>query len=269
MKILTLDLEYNNNKQILSSGCIYSNLFDIQKIDEKFYKNKTDERTYKIHGLSNDFLSKYGKEKCILKHILKEQDYLVGFSIVSDFKVLGLKNPEHLYRYEKVIDIQLILNLFGVHMSLSSLLQKTNLLEQYKMLFPIHTSIMDSFLCFIFLEYLVAYIKEHTQKSTESILENLAKLTKYKYNKEFWLYEKEVEKMDYLYILLKEIQDIQIEEISNEPKYKKYINENLEVYNESFYIIGKYKKFKQNLNLKKLNFFKQNLNVGYKEIING
>lgn len=268
MKIITLDLEYNNQKQVLSSGCIYSNFFNLQKFEENFYKNKVDYRTFKIHGLSNKFIYKYGKNKCTLQEKLNNFDFIVGFSIISDFKVLNTKNIDYLYEKEKVIDIQLIMNTFNVNMSLGSLVDKSGLLNQYKTSFPLHTSIMDSFLTYIFLEHLVNYIKIKTNEDLYSILKKLAKITRHKFKKEYWIYEDMVKDMLYLDSLFREIKNTDIDKISSKPKYKKNFKESIEIYNETFHIIGKYKNYNCNLELPSVNFSKDDFNMGFKEVTN-
>lgn len=272
MNLLSIDLEFNNKKEILSSGLISSSFFNISTIEENFFNNYSDKKTYSIHGLNSEFLSKFanGSNIDVLKKI-NLHDFIIGFDLNNDFKVLNLNYTRYLFK-NKIIDLKIILQAFNVKTSLSNLLIKSKLIHNFKNLFPIHTSIMDSFLSFIFLEHLVVFILKNSSLSIQEILTDLAYLSNYFYFKQFWLFEPIVDKYYFLFSLFKEINSNLIIQESTEPFFKLELNQNIEIYNKNFYIIGKYKKeeFSNTENLTSISIkTKNDISIGYRDYIKG
>jgi hypothetical protein len=272
MNLLSIDLEFNNKKEILSSGLISSNFFNISSIEENFFNNSSDKKTYSIHGLNSDFLLKFanGSSYNILNNI-NSHDLLIGFDLKNDFKVLNLNYTRYLFN-NKIIDLKLILQSFNIKTSLSNLLIKSKIIHNFKNLLPIHTSIMDSFLSFIFLEHLVVFILKNSSFSIQEILTDLASLSNYFYFKQFWLFEPIIDKYYFLFSLFQEINSNSVIQESTEPFFKLELNQNIEIYNKNFYIIGKYKKedFSNTENLTSISIkTKNDISIGYRDYIKG
>lgn len=268
MKIIFLDTEFSNYRQLLSTGAIYTYDFNVKKIDEEFFNNKTDNRTIKIHGLDNEFLKKYGKKQpSVLRKEIFYQKYVCGFGVSQDFEVLKTK-AYNLFHKQKVIDLRLIIEAFGYHFSLSDFANRLGLLEKYKCFLPIHTAVMDSYLCFVILRKIVFHLQKNS--SREEILELLAHLSTAKYSKEFQQIEKITNKLKDLENLLKKISLKEKVFICDIPYSQLHFNENTLIFNKDNFIIAKYK---GKIDFK-LSEFQQNtalsfLNLGYKGVTNG
>lgn len=272
MNLLSIDLEFNNKKQVLSSGLISSSFFNINSIQENFFNNYSDKKTYSIHGLNSEFLHKFsnGSQHNIIDSI-NSHDFIIGFDLKNDFKVLNLNYNRFLFK-NKIIDLKLILHAFNIKISLSNLLIKSSLIKNFKNLFPIHTSIMDSFLSFVFLEYLIVFIYKNYNYSIPEILNDLASLSNYFYFKQFWLFEPIIDKYHFLIPLFNEINSISINSESSEPYFLLELINNIEIYNKNFYIIGKYKKevFSKPENITSISIkTKNDISIGYRDHIKG
>lgn len=270
MKILFLDTEFNNYKQLLSTGIIYTNNLNLNKINEEFFSNKSDKRTVKIHGLETDFLKKYGTNKpSILKKDIFHQKYICGFGLAQDLDVLKLKTSDFFYK-NKIIDLSLIIDSLGYKFSLSDFAHKLGLLKKYKTFLPIHTAVMDSYLCFLILRKLINFLEKKTELNKNEILEIFANLSKAKYFKIFSEVENISNSLTILKDFLKEKSLIEKIKICNIPFAQAYSNNNTLIFNKDNFIIAKYKD-KIDFNLKVypevrgLSF----LNIGYKGVTNG
>lgn len=115
--MIAIDTEYNSKKEILSLG-----ISSIDETLEYYFNNVVDSKTVKIHCLIQDFLKEnhFLDIESLRKEILTH-DYIIGFDVYSDLKVLDLKKAERLYSDFKVIDIKYIFNVLGFNCSLSSL----------------------------------------------------------------------------------------------------------------------------------------------------
>ena len=267
MKILYLDTEFSNYRQLLSTGAVYSYDFKVKKIEEEFFANKTDNRTLKIHGLDNDFLKKNGKRKpSVLRKEIFHQKYVCGFGVSQDFEVLKVKTVD-LFQKGKVIDLRLIIDAFGYQFSLSDFANRLGLLEKYKCFLPIHTAVMDSYICFLILRKIVFHLQKNLKR--DEILELLSHLSSAKYSKEFQQIEKIINKLKDLGTLFKKIAVKEKVCICDIPDTQLYFNDNTLIFNKDEFIIAKYKG-KIDFNLKE---FKKNtalsfLNLGYKGVTN-
>lgn len=271
VKFISFDLEYNKNREILSAGLVEFQDFELINLEELFFNNKSDEDSYKIHGLNNSFLSKYGNDLSKLnsfKNKLHSQDYLIGFDLKHDLKVLQFNNRK-LFANNKIIDLKLILELFEVNLSLSKLISKTNLMNKYKSLFPIHTSIMDSLLTYIFFKKLLDIIVSVTKLPKEEIIKDLAIMSNTVYFHETWRYDLISEKYFFLRRIFHSIKNRPSNEIDKDIFKIFEIDGNIEVFNKDFFIIAKYKKEDfsiDNTIIEKTNF-KKSLNIGFRDLV--
>lgn len=271
VKMISFDLEYNKKREVLSAGLIELENFTISFIEELFFNNKSDSDTYKIHGLNNDFLSKYGKDSSeiqILNKKLLEQDYLIGFDLKHDLKVLNL-NYRKLFSKHKIIDLKLILELFDLNISLSKLLEKTNLMEKYKSLLPIHTSIMDSFLTYTFLDKLILSIQSTLNISKEDILKDLAIMSTTVFQRESWRYDFITDKYYFLRSFFSSVKNNHVNKISKTIFKVLEVNGNIELYNKDYYMIGKYKKedYKEKYQIDEIKTIKKSFNLGFRDLV--
>ena len=110
MHLTTIDSEFNNKYQPLSIGIVKSKLFNINYIHESFYKASVDFWSYRIHGLSESFLRKFGKEQFESRKLVNAlgDTVLVGFSIENDIR--AIKIPRHY----KLIDLHDIFKSFDL-----------------------------------------------------------------------------------------------------------------------------------------------------------
>jgi hypothetical protein len=263
MNIIFFDLEFNKYQEVLSAGYIETNGLKIYNIKEFFFKNKTDNHTYKIHGLSNSFLQKYGKDKKEInsfKNTLLSKDYIIGFSITNDFKALNIREGS-LYKTRKLIDLNLFFSLFNIKASLETIVKSLNLNIKTQPFFPIHTSIMDSLMVYTVIEYLFRYNKDI---SLNIFLEDLADISYIKYHNDTWEFEKYLEKYNHFKELFKELNFIKDKTIQSVYKYIEY-DENIEIIDQNYNIIAKYKKKDKDIE-NTIKIVKNN-NFGYKELI--
>lgn len=184
MKILSLDSEFNKNKEILSLGLYIENHLE----SEFYFSNNVDKYTYKIHGLKNDFLKKYGRKYSYnnFKYIEKF-DYIVGFDIMQDLEVMKVPKIGSLYSKKKVIDLKIIINSQDLEISLESLL---NIVDIKNTL--IHTAFFDAKLTLLALKEIYKRSKcrdSGLQDSFENFLSKSADLTYSKSYGQAWEYD--------------------------------------------------------------------------------
>ena len=264
-KMISVDLEFNKDKEILSAGMLQIEKGILKSIDEFFFENKVDRHTYKIHGLSEDFLKKNstkGVKESDLRDMVKDSNYIIGFDLRNDFLALNI-NSSLIYGERKVIDIRHILSFFDIKGSLESVSKKLGIFSKCKGMFPIHTSIMDSLLSYLIFEYFVVFISSEKRCDKKEILKDLADMSSCSYFSESWMYDHYYEKYFLLYKELKKIDKINIpKKAVTSKRIKIPFTNHIEVYDEHFNIVGKIKKAKT----KKENiFFKPEILLGYKE----
>lgn len=262
-KLLSLDIEFNIRKEPLSIGLLRVNQNQIEAIEEFYFNNTVDKKTQKIHGLSKELIQAHSSNKNIkdISNLIKEQNFLVGFDLQNDLKSLDL-NPNKFYGTKKIIDLRYLTLFFNLDESLGSLSKKMNIVNKCRGLFPIHTSIMDSLLSYLILEYLVVFIFNKTLEPKELILKNLAEISSLSYYRENWRYEHYYDKYFFLQKELNNIKKANIpKEINGSKHFKVNLSKYTEIYDENFNII---EKFKNKDNESKDVFFKPELDLGYK-----
>lgn len=243
LKIATIDTEFNNDKKILSAGLILSENLNITNFKEFVFKENVDYRTYKIHGLNYKYLKRYGKSKKeylpILKEELLKQNIIIGFSMKQDLKVLNLVNLNYSF---KLIDIDLIFKLFHFNsFSLEHCAKSLNILEKHKSKYPIHTSIMDSFLTFCLFKHLVDYINKITKIPIETIINDLSNIYSFKELKQINKLNEIKEKYICLSNIVNIIQKTKKEKIENKTFFSLFLKNSVEIYNQDMFMIAKYK----------------------------
>lgn len=186
-KFISIDLEFNKKYQPLSFGYQDNN----DKFNEFYFKNETDFFSYKVHGIPNYFLSKYGKyfhkeKENIISNILSYQ-YIVGFNIINDFKSLKIKNFYNLYKSKRVIDIESIINLFGINISLFKLYKSFNVKVRLKGV-TAHNALFDSIATNQILKIIIKSMVKNGIPEDE-ILEDFARMT-------YLIYDKKNEEKD-------------------------------------------------------------------------
>jgi len=174
INIVAIDCEYNSSHQILSFG------YKTKKcLDEFYFNHCVDKRSFKIHCLSKTFLNDYGfdffKSKSLIKDVIKNKDYIVGFDLFNDFKVLNIKSI-HLYNEKKIIDLKIVLDVLNLNsISLSKMflfLNKKHLISDA----TYHTSSYDSEITFNIINLLIK-LAENNGVSEEFFLKRLAEIT--------------------------------------------------------------------------------------------
>ena len=181
IKIISIDTEYNNYKEPLSIGITTSDI-----TIEFYVKNKVDKRTFEIHGIASSYLHSKKEfhiiKKDIFNHLL-ESDYIVGFDVEQDFQTITLRQYFSLYDNKKVIDLKNIFNFIGINGSLTSISEMFSLNEPLMKTLTPHSASYDSIITFRLLDKILSYgIKEGFSK--EFILNELAEISKYLFNKE-------------------------------------------------------------------------------------
>ena len=264
-KIISIDLEFNKDKEVLSAGILQVEKGTLRSINEFFFENKVDKYTYKIHGLSEDFLKKNstkGIKESDLRDMIKDSNYIVGFDLRNDFVALNM-NSNLMYGGRKAIDIKYILSFFDIKGSLESVSKKLGIFSKCKGMFPIHTSIMDSLLSYLIFEYFFVFISSEKKIDKKEILKDLADMSSYSYFSEPWMYDYHYEKYFSLYRELKKIDKINIpKKVVTSKRVKISFTNHTEIYDEHFNIVGKIKKAKTK---KENKFFKPEISLGYKE----
>lgn len=262
-KLLSIDLEFNKNKNILSAGLLEIKNETLASVKELFFENFVDCHTFKIHGLTEEFLKENSSKKETeedIKNLVKEQDYIIGFDLTNDFKALKL-NGSQFYGKRKVIDIKYILSFFGMEISLENASKKMKIFPKCKGMFPLHTSIMDSFVSYLIFEYLVIFVLEETKFNRKEVYEDLAAISSCAYFSEKWNYDYYYEKYYFLYRELKTLRDVEIIEKKSTKRIEIPLKDHIEIYDENFNIVGKTKNLK---NIQANKFFKPEFALGYK-----
>ena len=267
MHLTTIDSEFNNKYQPLSIGIVKSKLFNINYIHESFYKASVDFGSYRIHGLSESFLRKFGKEQFEARKLVNAlcDTVLVGFSIENDIR--AIKIPRHY----KLIDLHDIFKSFGLSISLEKFGIKTGIINKFKNFMPLHTALMDSFLTFAILEHLVFFLRREGFSTTE-VLNDLIDITKnFKSKENSDEYHKKYESLK---DLLKELKDVPIEVNKCKDIYIKLKNNTFDVLDSECNIIARYKKneyqYFRDKNKRKVEFIKchkKEYNMGFKHLI--
>lgn len=173
--IISIDLEFNKLYRPLSLGYECSNGIS----NELYFKNETDFSSYKIHGIPNYFLNKYGKdfrrEKEQIVSYLKMHDYILGFNISNDFKALRMNDYYLLYQDNKVIDIEIIINLFNINLSLFNLFKVFNINIRADGL-TTHSALFDSMATMSILNKMIM-IAQSKNINREELISDFSKIT--------------------------------------------------------------------------------------------
>lgn len=174
INLVAIDTEFNTRGDLLSLG-----LANHEFKTDFFVKNKVDKRSFVFHGLSEDFLKENGMDKNQIKKAIisleEKFDIIIGFNILKDLQVLGLKKISLLYENKKIIDIKCVLDLYRKKHSLVSLAKILDIKVKNSALE--HSSSYDAMLTYsIFLKFLELEMED--DKTYMEIIDNLASLSR-------------------------------------------------------------------------------------------
>jgi len=182
--LIAIDTEYNSNQEILSLGVFNDNIQE-----EYFFRNNIDKRSFQIHKIPYDFLKNFQKYKIENINFIKNYNFILGFDLYTDLKVLKFEKIEKMYFNENIIDLKIILNSLGFNISLN---KATSLIGFSGMN---HNSLIDAKNTYNIYLYLYNLIKE--DYSFYEFNELCSKITKASILGPEW------EKEDYVYNLNK------------------------------------------------------------------
>lgn len=184
IKTVAIDTEYNSSKDPLSIGITNQD----NELCEFFIKNSVDRRTFDIHGIATSYLSIQNEFYLIKKDIHEKiisSDYIIGFDIEQDFIVLNLKQYFSLFDKKRVIDLKHIFSFIGINTSLTKIAGMFNLNEELMTKLSPHSASYDSIISHKLLDKVVE-LGITSGYTKEVILNELAEISKYIFNKEMY-----------------------------------------------------------------------------------
>lgn len=181
--MIFIDTEFNKNIEILSLGITTND-----NVNEFYFLNDPRDNSFKIHGLTHIFLKEHGLDPKTAKQVLfsHPHDVIVGYDIDKDLSALNLSSAK-MFANNKIIDLKLIISMFGINPSLETFAIASGILEENKNTLPIHTSSMDSFLLKKVYNVIVDFLKEKGFDET-TIISDFLELSRIRYFKEEWNY---------------------------------------------------------------------------------
>jgi len=175
--VIAIDCEYNSDKKPLSFGytIVKPRESEHYLLSEILFKEVVDKRSFSIHGIPEFFLKKNGLDfftkKALIKDLLYSSEYIVGFDLNNDFKVLQIRVFD-LYKDKIVIDIKSVLDYAGLRdISLDKLACMLELNMENKGIY--HTASFDSYITIKILEKIIAL----SNRSTKQILKDFSEVT--------------------------------------------------------------------------------------------
>lgn len=173
INLVAIDTEFNTRGDLLSLG-----LANHEFKTDFFVKNKVDKRSFVFHGLAEDFLKENGMDQKQIQKavnsIENKFDIIIGFNILKDLQVIGIKKISSLYQDRKIIDIKCVLDLYRKKHSLFSLAKILDINVKNSSLE--HSSSYDAMLTYsVFLKFLE--IEMEKGKDYMTIINDLTLLT--------------------------------------------------------------------------------------------
>ena len=145
--VLSIDTEFNNQKEILSLG-----LYSTDISEELYFKNRSNDSSLRVHGLITEFLMDSGQEYRFssVKKFFDQKEYFLAYGIDHDLQCLSIPKKGSLYMTNKIIDLRVLIVALGMDGTLSDLQHTLGINMGQSQL--IHSAYFDAKLTFKILE---------------------------------------------------------------------------------------------------------------------